>query len=68
MPATTLEPTVKAVPVVLGRVESESKPGKFFEIRLGADDKVYCTCPSWKFHGGATKGCKHTRAFLDTRS
>ena len=31
-----------------------------YEIRLGADSRVYCTCPAWKFSGDA-KDCKHLR-------
>ena len=41
-------------------VESSSRPGVKYEIRLGHDHRLYCTCPGWKF-GGRT--CKHLRAF-----
>lgn len=40
----------------LATVASDSNPSKSYELRLGADDVAYCTCPSWKFHGHC---CKH---------
>jgi len=45
---------------VIRVVESSSRPGVKYEIRLGKDDRLYCTCPGWKF-GGRT--CKHLRQF-----
>jgi len=44
---------------VLFEVESASKAGKKYEIRRGADDVVYCTCPAWKFSRRDAKWCKH---------
>lgn len=40
----------------LATVASSSNPSKRYELRLGADDVAYCTCPAWKFHGHL---CKH---------
>jgi hypothetical protein len=37
-------------------IASDSNPSHRYEIRLGLDEVVYCTCPSWKFHGHC---CKH---------
>lgn len=42
-------------PRVLGRIQSKSKPSKYYDIRLGADGIVYCTCTAWKM----SKWCKH---------
>lgn len=46
---------------VLDKVESHSKPGKFYEIRKSHQDgKVYCTCPAWIFQARKGDGvCKH---------
>jgi len=48
-------------PMILKEVESRSTYGKTYEIRLGKDGVVYCTCPAWKFSRG-NKTCKHLRA------
>ena len=48
-------------PMCLKTVESRSTPGVSYEVRLGKDGVVYCTCPAWKFSRGA-KTCKHLRA------
>lgn len=49
---------------ILTVVQSASRPGVSYEVRLGGDGKVYCTCPAWKFSGRGVgdKGCKHVRA------
>ena len=43
-------------------VESKSRPGVTYQIRQGRDDRIYCTCPSWKFSKGKNKTCKHMKA------
>ena len=48
-------------PMVLKEIESRSTPGLTYEMRLGRDGVVYCTCPAWKFSRGF-KTCKHLRA------
>lgn len=40
-------------------VKSTSTKGTTYQIRRGADSKVYCTCKGWKFYGR----CKHLEAF-----
>jgi hypothetical protein len=40
----------------MATVTSDSNPDHLYELRLGLDGRVYCTCPSWKFHGHC---CKH---------
>jgi SWIM zinc finger len=47
--------------IVLATVASKSNANRTYEIRLGKDEKVYCTCPAWKFSG--TGNCKHLREF-----
>ena len=54
--------TQKRELIVLQTVASKSNPDKHYEIRLGGDNRVYCTCPAWKFSKG-TKDCKHLREF-----
>lgn len=39
----------------LGSIQSDSNPVKFYEIRLGGDGVVYCSCTAWKIN----KYCKH---------
>lgn len=50
-------------PTVITKVVSESS-GAVYEIRLGADANVYCTCPAWKFQKLPPKErtCKHMKA------
>jgi hypothetical protein len=48
--------------IVLTTVPSKSNPDKHYEIRLGGDNRVYCTCPAWRFSKGQ-KTCKHLNEF-----
>ena len=48
---------------ILRTVPSSSGNGSY-EIRLGADARCYCTCPSWRFSKGSPKLCKHLSGFL----
>jgi len=45
-------------------VQSASDPKKRYEIRLGKDNVVYCTCPAWRFSKAPHKCCKHIVAWL----
>lgn len=38
-------------------VESGTTKGLFYEVRMGKDGRLYCTCIGWKFH----HDCKHAR-------
>jgi hypothetical protein len=40
---------------VLKKYESKSRPGHYQEVRLGGDNKVYCTCWGWR----KNKTCEH---------
>lgn len=49
--------------ILLGSFESKSKPGTFYEVRLGHDNVLYCTCKAWRFlkNGAVARTCPHTR-------
>ncbi len=47
--------------MVLVRVPSQSRVGVFYEIRKGADDRIYCACKAWRF--SSDRSCKHLRSF-----
>jgi len=56
-------PAPKAKPYkVLKVVQSMSSAGKTYEIRLGKDYRVYCTCPAWRYRGG---NCKHLKQYRE---
>jgi predicted nucleic acid-binding Zn finger protein len=47
---------------VVKKFESESKPGKFYEVSRAADGTLYCDCPKWRFQKGVDpkeRTCKH---------
>lgn len=46
-------------PRVLAKVPSKSNPAKSYEIRLGGDGVVYCTCRAWV----TNKFCKHLEEY-----
>lgn len=46
-------------PRVLAKVPSKSNPLKSYEIRLGGDGVVYCTCRAWI----TNKFCKHLEEY-----
>ena len=46
-------------PRVLAKVPSKSNPNKSYEIRLGGDGVVYCTCRAWI----TNKFCKHLEEY-----
>lgn len=43
--------------VVLAKAESDSG-GKDYEIRVGSNNAIYCTCKGWQYDKTG-KGCKH---------
>ena len=53
--------------MILGEYQSASNPGKLYQVYLGEDEVVYCTCPAWKFSGnkGFTRSCKHTEKVIN---
>ena len=50
---------VVTTPRVLATVPSKSNPAKSYEIRLGGDGVVYCTCRAWI----QNKFCKHLEEY-----
>jgi predicted nucleic acid-binding Zn finger protein len=46
---------------VLKTVDSLSRPGQTYQIRIGGDGAMYCTCPAWRF--GKGKDCKHLKSY-----
>ncbi len=57
--------TLIAQSTLVARVESESRPGKFYEIKVGADGVTYCSCPAWRMqhNSPSNRSCKHIVAF-----
>lgn len=45
---------------LLATVTSKTNPGRKYEIRMGKDGVMYCTCHAWKFN----KTCKHLTGFM----
>ena len=44
-------------------VESESEPGKTYDIKRRADGALGCSCLSYRFTKTTPKTCRHIRAF-----
>lgn len=63
-PTNARQPVSQEDEVLLKEYPSKSSPGKKHEVRIGADNRIYCTCPSWKFKKGRGDGmCKHVKAY-----
>jgi hypothetical protein len=45
---------------VLATMRSNSNPGKAYEIILGDDNVIYCTCWAWK----RNRTCKHLDMYM----
>lgn len=47
--------------VVLAVIPSDTDPNEHYEVRIGHDGNVYCTCPAWRFQHRAPgeRTCKH---------
>ncbi|MAH45147.1 hypothetical protein CMI37_04910 [Candidatus Pacearchaeota archaeon] len=48
-------------------IDSQSELGTKYNIVLGEDYRIYCTCPAWRFSKtpNGIKECKHLRALFD---
>lgn len=58
-----IQKIAKAVPyTVIRTFESKSRPGVQYQVRVGGDKKLYCTCPGWRYAKAGHKGCCHVKA------
>lgn len=46
--------------------KSASDPDRVYELRIGTDGEVYCSCPAWKFSKARPRVCKHIQAWTDS--
>jgi len=50
---------------MLIRTIPSSSSDRTYELHIGGDGRVYCTCPSWKFQKSKGNGtCKHVQAYM----
>ncbi len=59
-------PNKKKPFIVLATNPSKSNPDKEHEIRLGGDNKTYCTCWAWRMSPAPHKTCLHLKAYRET--
>lgn len=45
---------------------SSGKKGGVYELRMGGDGEVYCSCPGWKFSKDRPRVCKHIKAWVES--
>jgi len=51
---------------VVATYESDSHPGKFYNICRAGDGSLYCDCPAWRFQKGKLpneRTCKHLKLY-----
>jgi len=72
----SLEPAVNGLDYIEWRLESESTPGKFYNVRLWLRDwrgfkadSLSCDCPRWVYQRRplSEKSCKHTERIANQR-
>jgi hypothetical protein len=53
-----------AMGTLITKVQSSTNPAQSYDILLGGDGNVYCTCPGWKYQKLPPKErtCKHMKA------
>ena len=63
----TLEHSTQGVlsVVKVAEVASQTTDDNKYEIRLGADGVLYCTCPGWKFSKATPRSCKHVQGLKE---
>lgn len=44
---------------------SSTNPDKRYELRMGADEEIYCNCMAWRFSKKSPKICKHMEQWAD---
>jgi hypothetical protein len=50
---------------MLIRTIKSSSSDRVYELHVGQDGRLYCTCPGWKFQAAKRNGmCKHVAAYL----
>ena len=54
------------------KIDSTREVGTKYDIVIGGDYRIYCTCPSWRFSKPLTSGqlkgiktCKHLEGLFD---
>ncbi|MCG3204309.1 MAG: hypothetical protein KCHDKBKB_01024 [Elusimicrobia bacterium] len=50
---------------VIEEMPSRSNPNRGYQIRMGKDGVIYCTCPAWGFSikNHPTRTCKHLQVW-----
>lgn len=62
-----MDPVTKAMPVeILAEFPSDSDPRKTYQVRLGKDGVVYCTCWAWLRSPKGNKDCKHLKRIRES--
>lgn len=59
----TTNPLRVAQKTLLAQYPSKSRPGFSYDVCLGADGNVYCSCPAWRFQHlhPSNRSCLHTK-------
>jgi hypothetical protein len=49
--------------MLIRRIQSSSSD-RVYELHIGNDGRLYCTCPGWQFQAAKKNGmCKHVAAY-----